>query len=760
MKPSTIALVGNPNCGKTTLFNALTGARQREGNWPGVTVERKTGEYHTATQEYQVVDLPGLYSFVIQADDFPLDFCIACDYVLSDQADLVINVLDATNLERHLFLTTQLMEMNVPLMVVINMTDLAEKRGMVLDAAALQKTLNCPVIAISGHKKSDINRLKKTIDHAIPNIKASKPLIDFDPLITQATAHIGTAISQAYPDKSACAARLALRFFEGDDYALKHLDAHLQHQGNVRREQLTQQLPDDPDIMMASERYDAAHAIAKSVIHASKAATSLTQRLDAIVLNRFLGIPIFLGVMYLMFLVSINMGGVFQDFFDLGSEAIFVHGLSQLLTSWHFPAWLNALLSAGLGKGINTTITFIPILGSLFLFLSFLEATGYMARAAFVMDRLMRALGLPGKSFVPLIVGFGCNVPAIMATRTLDKPRDRILTVLMSPFMSCGARLAIYAVFVAAFFPHGGQNIVFALYLIGVLMAVLTGLLLRKTVLQGSSSPLVMEMPPYLLPKARTVFLQVWTRLKQFLLKAGKVIVPVCMVLGMLNAMQTNGHLNVHHASRQSVLASIGRAVTPVFSPMGIKQDNWPATVGLLTGTLAKEVVVGTLNTLYTQEGHLQAPYQAWSLRAALSTAWETIPANLEALPDSLRNPVKASAPTQSVNHAVYGIMYLHFGGAIAAFAYLLFILLYMPCVSATAAILRELTLGWTVFSVLWSTGVAYGTAVAFYQVATWAQHPFHSFLWVLGIATAVSMVVSVLYWRAQFWQSGEWVEC
>jgi ferrous iron transport protein B len=448
-------------------------------------------------------------------------------------------------------------------------------------------------------------------------------------------------------------------------------------------------------------------------------------------------------VMYCMFLFAINVGGAFQDFFDISSNTIFVGGLAHILSYLHTPMWLTALLANGIGRGINTTVTFIPVIGAMFLFLAFLEDSGYMARAAFVVDRGMRALGLPGKSFVPMIVGFGCNVPAVMATRTLENKRDRILTVMMSPFMSCGARLAIYAVFTAAFFPVGGQNIVFALYLIGIGMAMLTGLLLRKTILKGEPAPLVMELPPYHLPHLITLLLNAWQRLRGFLFRAGKLIVPICVLIGVLSTLKMDGSISMADGDAHSILSEIGRFFTPVFSPLGINQDNWPATVGLVTGVLAKEVVVGTLNALYTQVGHLaDLQTSGFDFLGSLHAAVLSIPANLSQLVHSLGNPILAQAPVHTLSQSVYGEMYQRFDGQVGAFAYLLFVLLYFPCVSTTAVMLRELNRAWTVFSVVWTTTVAYGAAVLFYQTATFMRHPGASLGWVIGILLVLGITI------------------
>lgn len=509
----------------------------------------------------------------------------------------------------------------------------------------------------------------------------------------------------------------AVRLLEGDCQLGVDNVCVTEWQGRIQSE-----LGEDADILIADARYRFIQDVIAQCVTRKACPVSWTARIDSIILNRILGIPIFLGVMYAMFLFAINIGGAFQDFFDIGSNTIFVNGLASGLTALHTPAWLIALLADGVGKGINTTITFIPVIGALFLFLAFLEDSGYMSRAAFVVDRLMRALGLPGKSFVPMVIGFGCNVPAVMAARTLENKRDRILTVMMSPFMSCGARLAIYAVFTAAFFPSGGQNIVFALYLIGIAMAMLTGLLLRKTLLQGDPAPLVMELPPYHLPRMPSLFLHAWQRLKGFVWRAGKLIVPICILLGVLNSINLNGTLNTGTGDVHSILSRLGQFITPVFAPMGIHADNWPATVGLVTGILAKEVVIGTLNTLYSQVGHIVVQTEGFHFWAGLQSAVMSIPINLSQLGQAFSNPIVATAPVHTLSKGVYGVMAHYFDGKLAAMAYLLFVLLYFPCVSTTAAMLRELHRGWVVFSVVWTTGMAYIVAVGFYQIATFIQ--------------------------------------
>lgn len=688
----TVALVGNPNSGKSTVFNALTGSRQRIGNWPGVTVDRKLGHFTFKNQDVEVVDLPGTYSLTTITEQQCLDEKIACEYLLSNEFDVVVNVVDASNLERNLYLTLQLMEMGVPVIVALNMMDVAQKRRVEVNAKLLEKTLGCEVITLATDKSKASETLKKLITQKSATIPKSP--VTYPEPVAAAIKNIAGQLQGSDHWKRWCAVHL----LEGDYLAFQHASPDVMQTLDQSLEKIQIDAGEEADILIADARYTLAHQIIeKAVSRESTAGATISSKLDNIMLHRYLGIPIFLTTMYLMFFFVINVGSALQEYVDTATSAVFVTGLHNLLMSWHVPLWLVAIVADGAGRGINTTLTFIPVIGAMFLFLSFLEGSGYMARAAFVVDRLMRFLGLPGKSFVPMIVGFGCNVPAIMSARTLDNPRDRVLTIMMSPFMSCGARLAIYAIFTAAFFPSNGHNVVFALYLIGILMAVITGVVLRKTLLKGEPSELVMEMPAYHLPRVRMLLQQTWHRLQSFIFRAGKYIIPVCMIIGSLNAIPVH-----YHKQETTVLAAAGQMITPVFQPMGIQQENWPATVGLLTGVLAKEVVVGTLNTLYSEASH------------------------------SSDNP-----------QGSFGVMYQRFGGPIAAFAYLLFVLLYFPCISATSAMVKELSRGWAFFSVFWTTAIAYGVAVVFYQCATIAQHFATSLFWV-GLMLA--LFVTTLY--------------
>jgi ferrous iron transport protein B len=705
-----IGLVGNPNCGKTTVFNALTGACQQVGNWPGVTVEKKTGCFNLNKTSLEVIDLPGIYSLTLASQEAGIDERVSCDFILNYQSDVILNIVDASNLERHLYLTLQLLELGVPVIVGLNMMDVAQQRGLQVDVERLATALGCPVIPIVARSGDGVMKLKQALAGRISPVQCLD--LPYPDLIREAV-HL-------FPQGEK-GQRVALKLLEGDVSVSAQVSPEVLAYTKEWQVRIANTLGEDADILIADARYRFIQSLyEKCVTKRLMPVSTWTSRIDSVVLNRVGGIPIFLLVMYSLFFFAINVGGAFQDFFDISSNTLLVEGLGHSLQILGTPNWLVALLANGVGKGINTILTFIPVIGAMFFGLAFLEDSGYMTRAAFIIDRLMRVLGLPGKSFVPMIVGFGCNVPAVMAARTLENPRDRILTVMMTPFMSCSARLAIYAVFIAAFFPSGGQNIVFGLYLLGIFMAVLTGWVLRKTVLKGKPSPLIMELPPYRMPTFRILMRHAWQRLSGFVWRAGKLILPICILLGVLNALNVDGTLNHGEGNVHSILSQIGQWLTPLFSPMGVHMDNWPATVGLVTGILAKEVVVGTLNSLYGQIGQLtHVSGDTFYFWANLKAALLSIPQNLSQLSSALTNPMLAQAPIHTLNQSVYGVMARQFDGTIGAIAYLLFVLLYFPCVSTVAAMSRELNRYWAAFSVLWTTGLAYGVAVGFYQVAT-----------------------------------------
>lgn len=727
-----ILTVGNPNSGKTTLFNGLTGAKQQVGNWAGVTVEKKTGKYTHSSDEFLLTDLPGIYALDSGNDGNSIDESIASRAVLTHPADLIINVVDATSLERSLYMTLQLRELGRPMIVVLNKMDALKRERQTIDIKALEKMLGCPVFAISANNRSQVQSLKERLHKAlVQGIALDELRLNYG---EQFEASI-TALEPVFVDQSEVSARaLAIRSLENDLLVLNGLPQH--ERERIVAEQRKVDL--DIDLLVADVKYTFLHQQCQKVRRSEgKLSHSFTERVDNVILNKWVGVPFFFVVMYLMFMFSINIGSAFIDFFDIGVGALLVDGGHYLLDD-HLPVWLVTLIADGVGGGVQTVATFIPVIACLYLFLAVLESSGYMSRAAFVLDKVMQKIGLPGKAFVPLVLGFGCNVPSIMATRTLDQERERKLAASMAPFMSCGARLPVYALFAAAFFPESGQNVVFSLYILGIVAAVMTGLVLKNTLYPGSSDSLVMEMPDYELPTMRNVVIKTWQKLKRFVLGAGKTIVVVVTILSFLNSVGTDGSFG-NEDSENSVLSKVSKVVTPVFAPIGVEQDNWPATVGIITGIFAKEAVVGTLNSLYAPSDEEAAEYD---LMASLEEAVMSIPDNLAGL--SYSDPLGievgdltdsgAVAEEQEVDASIFGNLKGHFVSGNAAFAYLIFILLYTPCVAAMGAYVREFGAKYARFIAVWTMGLAYGGATLYYQATHFADHPVTSAAWISAI--------------------------
>ncbi|WP_049853728.1 Fe(2+) transporter permease subunit FeoB [Dickeya fangzhongdai] len=753
---SVICVVGNPNCGKTTLFNVLTGGKQTVGNWPGVTVEKKVGSYRYQQQQVTLVDLPGVYSLNPSSESSE-DERVARDYILSGEANLVLNIVDASNLERNLYLTAQLLDMQVPMVVAVNMMDIAIARKLDIDIAGLQQRLGCPVIPITASQKKGIEMLREVCQVALAQPVIPPVSIPYDAPLSQAAQ----AIAEQLQGQSAIRNPhwLAIQLLEGDVTVRHRVPADALAFADAQVTRLVAEYEDELDIFLADARYQFVGAVAREVItRRGEVSATLTDKIDRIVLHRFFGIPIFLLVMYLMFVFTINVGSAFIDFFDKLFGTLLVEGFGELLLALHTPEWLKTLLADGVGGGIQTVSTFIPVIGCLYLFLSWLEDSGYMARAAFVMDRFMRSIGLPGKAFVPLIVGFGCNVPAVMATRTMERHSDRVVTVMMAPFMSCGARLPVYVLFASALFVEGGQNLVFGLYLVGIAAAIATGFLLKNTALKGDASAFVMEIPPYHLPSLRSVLIRTWERLKGFLLRAGRLIVVVVTVLGFLNSMGTDGSFG-NQNTQKSVLSAVGQAIVPVFKPMGIREENWPAAVGVFTGIFAKEAVVGTLDSLYgamaaSQSGGAKEE-KTFSLIDGIHGALATIPENLGKLGDALLNPMGINvgdltdtdtiAKDNKFSVTSLTVISQLFDGRLGAFSYLLMVLLYIPCVAAVSAIWREVGTAWTLFCAGWTIQVGYSTAVVVYQIGRFAQHPLYSSCALVGVAAMLCVTVMML---------------
>ncbi len=762
MEHYRIALVGNPNSGKTTVFNRLTGSHQKVGNWPGVTVERKSGHFTHAEQRFEVIDLPGTYSLHVSHEEESIDQQIAQRFILEGSAQLLVNIIDASSLERGLYLTTQLLEAGLPLVVVLNMMDVADKEGLHIDPYALSTAIGCPVVPLVASRGEGLGTLVDIVSNHISsgpepgNGGPLPPRADLGDTLNRALGQIGDSLArQGRPADSL----LATAVLEGDDAVIEAYESATQAELRGIAEHTGETLGEPVADALINARFKWISDItAKSVRRDRQQHRSLTDTLDGILLNRVLALPIFLGVMYLMFMTTINFGGAFVDFFDQSVGALLVDTPRYWLDTLGLPGWLVALLADGLGGGIQLVASFIPVIGTLFLFQSFLEDSGYMARVAFILDRLMRSIGLPGKSFVPLIVGFGCNVPAIMATRTLESRQDRLITSIMAPFMSCGARLTVYTLFATVFFPRNGQNVVFGLYLIGIALAIISGLLVRRRLLASAVTPFLMELPNYHIPTLRGLVIHTWHRLKGFLLRAGKAIVLVVIVLNFVNSLGTDGSFG-NNDTEKSVLSVIGKSITPAFAPMGVKEDNWPATVGIFSGVFAKEVVVGTLDSLYSNMARQangpmesQGPPDPW---LQLRSAAATIPANLEAMSELLGDPLGigvgdlsdqgAAAEDQEVTISTLDMMASLFDGQLGAFAYLLFILLYVPCVATLGVLYREAGPFWAFFTASWNTLIAYTLAVIFYQVGRFSLHPTSSALWIGSMAALLVVGCTLL---------------
>ena len=690
----TIAFIGNPNSGKSTLFNALTGAKQHIGNWPGVTVELVEGEYRHDNKLFKLVDLPGIYSVSANSDDER----VSRDYVLSGSPDLVVNIVDASNLSRNLFLTFQLLEMKVPMVVVLNMMDLAESSGIEIDIEHLSAHLKCPVIGVSAVKSGDPLKLKKFLSEqaeiqALPGIELRYPN-EIEELAAEWAGKLGKKAGVLEIDPK----WMALRLIEEDPW----ITGMAVENGLFDNEEIASGidkikgiLNESPDMIIADYLYGAVNGICREVISRVRTVKPISDIIDSIVMHPVLGVPVFFGVMLLVFFVTIEVGNIFVDWFDAAAGLVFVDGLSMLLGRIGSPEIVTFFAAEGLGAGIQMVISFIPFVFFMFLMLSLLEDSGYMARAAFVMDRFMTKLGLPGKAFVPMIVGFGCTVPAILATRTLDNKRDRIITIFMVPMMSCGARLPVYALFAAAFFPSRTGLIVFSLYMVGVLIAVLSGMLVKLTLYRGEPSHLIMELPKYHVPRIKHIMLHTWARVKDFIRRAGQVIIIAVIILSVFSSLTIGSGFDPNNVT-DSLLAVLGRALTPIFTPMGITPDNWPATVGLFTGIFAKESVVGTLNAVYSQ---LSGEHTATGLQL-------------------LKNRFSSAS----------------------AYSYLLFILLYMPCIAAISTAMKEIGVGFGLAQAVYLTLVAWIVSTLFYQIVEG-----HNMIFI-SIAAGMILLIIILF--------------
>jgi len=622
----TIALAGNPNTGKTTVFNNLTGARQHVGNYPGVTVEKKEGRCRHAGVDLHVVDLPGTYSLTAYA----VDELVARNFLIEERPQVVVNILDASNLERNLYLTLQLIELGQPLVLALNMSDVAQSRGIRIDAERLSRLLGAPVVPLVGTRNEGTSALLDAVIAVAGGHtpEASAPLT-YGEVAEEEVAAIVTCIMADGRTSDTDARWQAIKLLEGDDAVCARLDAPAVsaqvHRSSAR---IAQRLGNPPEIVLADQRYQVIAEICREAVRSTpEPKRHRSDRIDAILTHRWLGIPIFLGVMYLIFQLTFTLGTPPMDWIDG-----FFGWLGTTVTGW-WPSGsdsiLKSLLVDGLIAGVGGVLVFLPNILLLFLAIALLEDTGYMARAAFIMDRLMHKFGLHGKSFIPFIIGFGCSVPAIMATRTMENKRDRLLTMLVVPLVSCGARFPIYALIIPAFFPTAWQTpVLWSIYVLGIVLAILSAKLLSVTVLKGETAPFVMELPPYRLPTLKGIVLHMWERARLYLVKAGTVILGIAILLWVLTsfpkktvfaqdypalteqAQQQLAHdpealdqrrQELEEAQQAETLAytmagRVGHAMEPVLRPLGF---DWRIGTAMIGAIAAKEVFVAQLGIVF-----------------------------------------------------------------------------------------------------------------------------------------------------------------
>jgi len=730
-----VALVGNPNTGKTTLFNLLTGARERTGNWTGVTVDSARREMEVDDRTVEVVDLPGIYSFSPNTEDER----VARDYLIRNKPDAVVNIVDASNLERSLYLTAQLLDMRLPLVVALNQMDVAERHGLRVDPEHLARHLGCPVVPMVASQGEGAETLKRAlVETAVARRLPTARVLYGD--AEQPIRRLQVCLIVAADDAGVDLRWLAIQLLERDPFArelTRGLFDEIVTEENARIARHTGQ---KPDVAVMDARLGFIRGLARDVVRRNlEVRRRFSDMADRVLLSRPVGIPAFLVVMYGVFWLTVRLTQPLVDFIDRALGALLVHGPHAWLAAAGAPRLVTSLLADGLGAGLTTVATFAPPVFMIFLCLSLLEESGYMARAAFIMDQFLNKIGLPGKAFIPLLVGFGCTVPALMATRTLEQRRDRVLTMLLAPFMSCGARMPVYTIFALAFFPRHGNTVVFLLYLIGAVLAILSGLLLHRTLFKGEASAFVMELPPYHVPALRGCFEHVWFNLKSFVMRAGQVILLIAVLLSLANGAFES--LGGERASERR--AAAGRALTVVLRPMGVDADNWPAAAGLLSGLMAKEAIIGTLEVLYA---HVERPAdavaaEAVDLRGELRAAARGL-AEAYGAAKSDHGPKSAATDGQQ---GLLAAMRRNFGGRIEAFAYLLFVLIYSPCVAAVVVLGREAGWRWAAFSVAYQTLLAWFVSSVFYQLATFWAAPLRAAGWLAVFAALATGVVGLL---------------
>lgn len=677
MRKVLIALAGNQNSGKTTLFNRLTGSNQHVGNFPGVTVERKEGTIKSY-KEATLVDLPGIYSL----SPYTSEEVVTRDFILEGHPDVLINIVDATNIERNLYLSLQLLELEIPMVIALNMMDEVNASGNSIDVKKLSDKLGVPVVPISAGKNEGIFDLIDTLKKTVREIKPKQsddeilkmPQFDFCSGEVHRAIHAIAHIVEDHARRLQYPLRFtATKLVEGDELIEQALALHQDDRDIIDKivESMEQALGLDREAALADMRYTYIEQLVKECVvkRNETLAHVRSEKLDRIFTHKYLGIPVFIMIMLAVFYLTFGpIGGTLKALMEEGVGYV-IDALSAFLVSVGVSDWLHALIIDGICNGVGSVVSFLPLIVVLFFFLSLLEDSGYMARVAFVMDKALRKIGLSGKSFVPMLIGFGCSVPAIMSARTLSSERDRKMTIIVTPFMSCSAKLPIYGMITAAFFPEHTALVLIAVYGLGILVAIVSALLLKRTVFQGEPIPFVLELPNYRIPDARSVVLHMWEKAKDFLVRAFTIIFVASILIWFLQSFDFTLHMVAD--SGESMLAQLGTWLSHIFAPLGF--EDWRASTALVTGITAKESVVSTLSVLTNA----------------------TSDAGLSAALMNIFTPV-------------------------SAFAYLCFTVLYMPCVAAFAATKRELgSMKEAMFTALFQTGVAYIVALIVYQLGT-----------------------------------------
>ena len=662
----TVALAGNPNSGKTTLFNLLTGSSQYVGNWPGVTVEKKTGAFKIEDCEIELADLPGIYSL----SPYTMEEIITRGYILDEKPDVILNIVDGTNLERNLYLSMQLMELGAPMVIAVNMADSMQARGDICDFSGLSGALGLPVVPISAKKGKNIEILLGEVLKAARSKKAAAPP-GYDIHTRRGAEKIKKLLAFQPAAEQARLDFYALKLLEGDSEIVRRLNIGSEALKKIEEAALEYERSrpnGDREAMPAHARYEYIETLLSSYFTPRpEKGRSLTDSLDAVVTNKFLAVPIFLIIMLLIFGVTFGRAGNFLK----GGAQYLIDGIAapaagRLLASSGAPEWTRSLLLEGIIPGVGAVISFLPQIMLLFFFLLLLEDSGYMSRAAFIMDGFLRKAGLNGKAFIPMLMGFGCTVPAVMAARTMENEKERRLTIMLVPFMSCAARMPVYAMFAGVFFNEHQGLAVFSIYILGIAIALLAGRVLKKFLFKGEEPPFVLELPEYRLPGLNTLIMHLWDKCKDFLTRAGTLIFSMSVIIWVLR----NFDFTFHAASSggESILGRLGAAVAPALAPLGF--GSWQAAVSLLSGLVAKEAVISSMTVLYGVSG-----------------------------PEALSNML-AGVCTPA-----------------AAYAFMVFILLYVPCIAAFGTIKREMnSWRWALGTAVMQLGTAYIFSFLAYQ--------------------------------------------